>query len=60
MLDQGGHEQEPPNIQTMRNSLTREELSQKQLQSKHHWAEVGVRKPANTPASTEVLLGHQG
>ena len=35
----------------MRKSLTREELSQKQLQSKHHWAEVGVRKPANTPTS---------
>ena len=44
----------------MRKSLTREELSQKQLQSKHHWAEVGVQKPAKTPTSTEFLLGHQG
>ena len=37
--------------------FTREELGQELLQSKRHWAEVGVRKPANTPTSTEVLLG---
>ena len=44
----------------MHKSLTRDEVGQDLSQSIQHWVELGARKPANTPTSTEVLLRHQG